>query len=60
MHALPTLEADLAAAGVPFEKVVYPEADHAFLNEQRADAYRPGDATDAWPKIMSFLRSQLV
>ena len=60
MHALPTLEADLAAAGVPFEKVVYPESDHAFLNEQRADAYRPGDAKDAWPKIMSFLRSQLV
>ena len=59
MHALPALEADLAAAGVPFEKVVYPEADHAFLNEQRADAYRPGDAKDAWPKIISFLKRHL-
>ena len=59
MHALPTLEADLVAAGVPFEKVVYPEADHAFLNEQRADAHRPGDAKDAWPKIMSFLKEHL-
>jgi carboxymethylenebutenolidase len=60
MHALPGLEADLKAAGVPFEKVVYPNADHAFLNEQRADAYRPDDAKDAWPKIMSFLKRHVV
>jgi carboxymethylenebutenolidase len=60
MHALPGLEADLKAAAVPFEKVVYPNADHAFLNEQRADAYRPDDAQDAWPKIMSFLKRHVV
>ncbi|MEA2661748.1 MAG: carboxymethylenebutenolidase [Chloroflexota bacterium] len=59
MHALPTLEADLKAAGVPFEKVVYPEADHAFLNEQRTDVFRPDDAKDAWPKIISFLKTNL-
>jgi carboxymethylenebutenolidase len=59
MHALPTLEADLRAAGVPLEKVVYPEGDHAFLNEQRGDVYRPDDAKDAWPKIMSFLKKHL-
>ena len=59
MHALPTLEADLKTAGVPFEKIVYPDAGHAFLNEQRADAYRPGDAKDAWPKIISFLKRHL-
>jgi carboxymethylenebutenolidase len=59
MNALPTLEADLKAAGVPFEKVVYPNADHAFLNEQRADVHRPDDAKDAWPKIMSFLKKHL-
>ena len=60
MHALPDLEADLKAAGVPFEKVMYPNADHAFLNEQRADAYRPDDARDAWPKIISFLKQHVV
>ena len=58
-QAVPTLEADLAAAGVPFEKVVYPDADHAFLNEQRTDVHRPGDASDAWPKIIAFLKRHL-
>jgi carboxymethylenebutenolidase len=59
LPALRALEPDLKAAGVPFEKVVYPNADHAFLNEQRTDAYRPDDAKDAWPKIMSFLKKNL-
>jgi len=59
MHALPTLEADLKAAGAPFEKVVYPEGDHAFLNAQRKDVYRPDDAKDAWTKIISFLKTHL-
>jgi carboxymethylenebutenolidase len=59
LTALRDLEPDLAAAGVPFEKVVYPNADHAFLNEQRKDAYRADDAKDAWPKIISFLKRNL-
>ncbi|HVR89335.1 MAG TPA: dienelactone hydrolase family protein [Candidatus Limnocylindria bacterium] len=59
MNALPTLEADLSAAGVPFAKVVYPEADHAFLNEQRNDVHRSDDAKDAWPKIISFFKRNL-
>jgi carboxymethylenebutenolidase len=59
MNALPALEADLQAAGVPFEKIVYPNADHAFLNEQRLDVHRPDDAKEAWPKIMSFLKKHL-
>ncbi len=59
MQALPDLEADLKAAGASFEKVIYPDADHAFLNEQRADAHRPDDAKDAWPRIISFLNRHL-
>jgi carboxymethylenebutenolidase len=59
LKALRDLEPDLTAAGVPFEKVMYPNADHAFLNEQRNDAYRPDDAKDAWPKIISFLKTHL-
>ena len=59
MQALPELEADLKAAGAPFEKIIYPEAGHAFLNEQRADTHRPDDAKDAWPKIISFLKQHL-
>ena len=53
------LEKAAKEAGVPFTKHVYPEADHAFLNEQRKDAYRADDAKDAWSKILPFLRSSV-
>ena len=59
LDAVPALEADLRSAGAPFEKIVYPEADHAFLNEQRSDAHRPDDAKDAWPRIFAFLKEHL-
>jgi carboxymethylenebutenolidase len=45
--------------GVAFTKYTYPEADHAFLNEQRRDVYRPDDAKDAWSKILPFLKSNV-
>jgi carboxymethylenebutenolidase len=45
--------------GVTFTKYTYPEADHAFLNEQRKDVYRPDDAKDAWSKILPFLKSNV-
>jgi carboxymethylenebutenolidase len=38
---------------------VYPGAGHAFLNDTRADAYRPEAAADAWSKLVPFLRAQL-
>ena len=60
LDAVPTLAADLAAAGVPFTKHVYPDADHGFLNDQRADAHRADDAKDAWSKIVPFLKEHLV
>jgi carboxymethylenebutenolidase len=44
---------------VTFEKQVYPEADHAFLNEQRPQVYREKDARDAWSKIVPFLKRHL-
>jgi len=59
LDAVPTLEADLVAAGVPFTKHVYPDADHGFLNDQRADAYRADNAKDAWSKIVPFLKDHL-
>ncbi len=59
LDAVPGLEADLAAAGAPFTKQVYPNADHAFLNEQRADSYRADDARDAWSRIIPFLKDNL-
>jgi len=59
LPALRDLEPDLKAAGVPFEKVIYKDADHAFLNEQRRDVHRPDDAKDAWGRIIPFLKKHL-
>lgn len=58
--AIAALEKAAKDAAVPFTKVVYPEGDHAFLNEQRADAYRPDDAKDAWARILPFLKSRVM
>ena len=57
--AIATLEAEMKANGVPFTKHVYGEADHAFLNEQRRDVYRPADAKDAWGRILPFLKANV-
>ena len=59
-QAVETLDRQFQKAGTPFEKHIYPEADHAFMNEQRTDVYRRDDAEDAWSHAMSFLRTHLV
>ena len=38
---------------------LYPGAGHAFLNDTRADAYRPEAAADAWARVVPFLRKHL-
>lgn len=53
------LEKDVRAAGVAYESHVYPEADHAFMNEQRKEVYRAQDAEDAWQRSVDFLRQHL-
>ena len=57
--AIAALEKAAKDAGVPFTKQVFPEADHAFLNELRSDVHRPQDAKDAWAKIVPFLKSNV-
>lgn len=57
--AIADLEERLRKGGASFERRVYPDADHAFLNEQRRDAYRADDAKDAWSRILPFLRQHL-
>jgi carboxymethylenebutenolidase len=59
MEAFAALEKAAKESGVRFTKYVYPEADHAFLNEQRKDVYRPADAKDAWSRILPFLKSNV-
>jgi carboxymethylenebutenolidase len=45
----------LAAAGVPHEVVVYPDAPHGFLADERP-TFRPAAAADAWQRLTSALR----
>jgi carboxymethylenebutenolidase len=53
------LERRLAASGRPCAVHVYEGAGHAFMNEARADAYRPEAAQDAWRRLIAFLREHL-
>jgi carboxymethylenebutenolidase len=53
------LRATLARTGRPHEIVEYPGAGHAFMNETRADAYRPEAAADSWRRAVAFLRTHL-
>ena len=53
------LEAALRAAGKRVHFTIYPGADHAFLNDTRADVYDADAATRAWAEIVAFLRAEL-
>jgi carboxymethylenebutenolidase len=46
------------AVGVAHEMVIYPDAQHAFMNEQRP-AYQPEAAEDAWRRILDLFRETL-
>jgi carboxymethylenebutenolidase len=46
------------AAGVAHETIIYPDAQHAFMNEQRP-AYHPEAAEDAWQRIVGLFRETL-
>lgn len=46
----------LDEAGINFKEVVYPEAGHAFFNDQRADRYDSDASNAAWENIISFLK----
>jgi carboxymethylenebutenolidase len=59
MSDIERLEQRLTATEIPTEVVVYPDAGHAFMNDARADAYRPEAARDAWARMTAFLRAHL-
>lgn len=58
IDALPSVRAEMAAAGVDFEAVVYPDASHAFFND-RGRRYRAEDAADAWARTLRFLETHV-
>jgi carboxymethylenebutenolidase len=55
--------AALAAAGKPFEMLVYPEQDHAFFrhsgSQLDAPDTAPNDVKDAWDRVRTFLRTHI-
>ena len=55
IEALPQVVEDMAAAGVDFRPVVYPDSAHAFFNDT-GPRYNPVDAADAWVRVTEFLR----
>lgn len=53
------LEAALTRSAQPSQVRVYPGCGHAFLNDTRPQAYRPGEAADAWARMLEFLSAEL-
>jgi carboxymethylenebutenolidase len=53
------LKRRLAQTRHAHELHVYAGAGHAFLNDTRADAYRPEAAEAAWARLVPFLRREL-
>ncbi|MEL6345417.1 MAG: dienelactone hydrolase family protein [Myxococcota bacterium] len=57
--AVAALAERLGASGQPFEIHSYEGADHAFVNEQRPEVYRPDDAKLAWERMVTFFGQNL-
>jgi len=58
MEALPAVKEEMAAAGVDFDAVVYPDAGHAFFNDA-GSRYDEAAAADAWVRVQEFLAARL-
>jgi len=53
------LEGSLARGAVASEVRIYPGCGHAFLNETRAQAFRPEPAADAWQRMLDWFGRSL-
>jgi len=52
-------DAAIKKAGKSSEIHIYPGADHAFFNDERADVYNRAAADDAWRRTLAFFRRHL-
>ena len=50
-------EGALKAAGVQYEAIVYPDVDHAFMNDTSAERYNAATAKQAWARTVAFLKA---
>jgi carboxymethylenebutenolidase len=53
------LDAAIKKAGKSSEIHIYPNVDHAFFNDERADVYDKAAADDAWKRTLAFFRAHL-
>ena len=53
------LEHDIQQAGKRADFHIYPDADHAFFNDSRPDAYNADAAADAWRRTLELFRAHL-
>ena len=53
------VEAAIKKAGKPAEIHIYPNVDHAFFNDERADVYDKPAAEDAWKRTLAHFRNHL-
>ena len=51
--SIPEIEAAMAANGKTYEKVIYPNADHAFHNDT-GSRFNPEAAKDAWERTLAW------
>jgi carboxymethylenebutenolidase len=53
------LDRQLSALGKRHEFHTYPQANHAFFNDERPEVYDAAAAADAWAKTLAFFRHEL-
>jgi carboxymethylenebutenolidase len=53
------VDAAIKAAGKQSEIHIYPNVDHAFFNDERADVYNKAAAQDAWRRTLEFFRKHV-
>jgi carboxymethylenebutenolidase len=58
-QAVAALDRGLTAAGKVHEFHTYPDAHHAFFNDDRPEVYDPAAAKDAWEKTLAFFGREL-
>jgi carboxymethylenebutenolidase len=54
--SLPDLKEKMQSASVDFGSKVYPDCGHAFFNDTNRFAYNKAAATDAWQRILEYLK----
>lgn len=57
VQMLPDYEKALKAANIQYEAIVYPDVDHAFMNDTSAERYNAATAKQAWAKTVAFLKA---